>query len=250
MNHPNIIFITGLHRSGTSILHEIIRSHPKISGMLNTGVPEDEGQHLQSVFSPAYKFGGPGKFAFNPKSYMDEFHPLATPANAVRLLEEWKPFFDFSKQYIVEKSPPSIIRTRFLQQLFPGSKFIVILRHPLAISYATQKWSRTSIRSLLKHTLNAYDLFFKDRSKLGSVFVLRYEDFVENPQKIIDEIFDFLHLETIEVDKDIRKNVNQKYFSLWEQKQKKWITRMPNYHLSKFEGKMQQLEYSLLNYTE
>jgi len=46
------VFISGLHRSGTSILHRILRSSEGISGFHDTNVPQDEGQHLQSVFNP------------------------------------------------------------------------------------------------------------------------------------------------------------------------------------------------------
>jgi len=47
------VFIAGLHRSGTSVLARCLREHPQISGFRNTGVPEDEGQHLQDVYPAA-----------------------------------------------------------------------------------------------------------------------------------------------------------------------------------------------------
>lgn len=83
MIHKKFIFLAGHHRSGTSLLHEIIREHPAISGFRNTGVPEDEGQHLQSVFKPANSFGGPGKYIFNKNSVVSvklrtlDFQPMA-----------------------------------------------------------------------------------------------------------------------------------------------------------------------------
>ena len=52
------VFICGLHKSGTSLLFRILRDHPDMSGFTNTGVPKDEGQHLQSVYPPAWRFGG------------------------------------------------------------------------------------------------------------------------------------------------------------------------------------------------
>ncbi len=89
----NIIFLAGLHRSGTSLLHRIICGHPEISGFLGTDVPEDEGQHLQTVYEPGSSFGGPGKFAFDTRSHMDESHPLATPESA-------KTIFASSEKYV------------------------------------------------------------------------------------------------------------------------------------------------------
>ncbi len=215
------IFLAGLHRSGTSLLHDLIRSHPQICGFSGTGVPQDEGQFLQSVYPPGRVFGGPGQFAFDKRASMDDSHPLASPENAAIIATQWRRHLDRPGHYWVEKSPPNLIRTRFLQKLFPGSRFIVILRHPLAVSYATQKWSRTSLSSLLQHTLLAYELFLKDRASLKSVRVLRYEDLVAAPQPVMNQLFHSLALAPIPVTQDIRRNVNEKYFLMWEKERKK-----------------------------
>jgi hypothetical protein len=183
------IFIGGLHRSGTSLLHEIIRSHPEVSGFTNTGVFEDEGQHLQTVFKPAKYFGKPGKFVFNKMAYMDDSHPLANSQTAQELFSQWSRYWDTTCNYLVEKSPPNIIRTRFLQTLFPSACFIIVLRHPVAVAYATKKWSGpSSINSLIKHTLLGYEIFMQDMPHLHCVYVLRYEDFVAEPQRFINDI--------------------------------------------------------------
>ena len=71
------------------MLRELLASNPDISGFKNTGVPADEGQHLQSVYKPAKEYGGPGRFAFHPESYLNEFHPNATQESGVRLYREW-----------------------------------------------------------------------------------------------------------------------------------------------------------------
>ncbi len=138
-NEKQFIFVVGLHRSGTSLLHAILREHPAISGFRDTGVPEDEGQHLQTVLPTGLELGGPGRFAFHPDAYMDEHHPLASEKTARLLWEAWRPYWDVSRPYLIEKSPPNLLRTRFLQKLFPNSWFIAILRHPIAVAYATRK---------------------------------------------------------------------------------------------------------------
>ena len=153
MNAKTIIFVAGHHRSGTSLRHRLIKHHPRVSGFSNTGAPEDEGQHLQSLYLPAIRLGGPGRYIFNKNAYMNENHALATPANAAKLLSEWGKYWDTTVDYLLEKSPPNLIRLRFLQKLFPSSKLVVVLRHPVAVAYATQKWAKTSITSLIDHTL-------------------------------------------------------------------------------------------------
>lgn len=242
------IFLAGLHRSGTSLLHRILRNHPSISGFSDTGVPEDEGQHLQSVYEPAIAFGGPGKFVFDKRSYMNESHPLATNESAAAIFEQWSSFFDLSCDYLIEKSPPNIVRTRFLQKLFPNSNFIVILRHPLAIAYATQKWSETQISSLLEHTLLGYEIFFKDIEYLRSVYILRYESFVAEPQKDVNNILRYLGLSPAKIDYDVRSNINEKYFLKWEKDRKKLLNRIFMKMPKNYEIRANKFGYSIVNY--
>ena len=69
---------------------------------------------------------------------MNEYQALATEETAEAILEQWEQYYDKKRVYYIEKSPPNLIRTQFLQKLYPNSKFVVILRHPLAVVYATQ----------------------------------------------------------------------------------------------------------------
>lgn len=250
MINKQFIFLAGHHRSGTSLLHEIIRSHPLISGFKDTGIFEDEGQHLQSVFEPAQTYGGPGKYIFNKDAYMDENHPLANNDCAVKLLQEWSRHLDSEAPFYIEKSPPNLIRTRFFQKLFPNSKFVIILRHPLAVSYATQKWSKTSIKSLVEHTILGYETLLKDLPFLKNVHIIRYEDFVTNPQEKINEAFQFLELSPVDISHEIRENVNDRYFQMWEKNRKSIIRRSLFKINNQLESRANIFGYSLLNHRE
>src|SRR5579862_5824222 len=146
-----MVFICGLHRSGTSLIHRCMGDHPDISAFADTGAPEDEGQHLQSVYPTARAHGGPGRFGLDADSHLTETSPLVTDANRRRLLEEWLPHWDLSRRLLVEKSPPNLVRIRFLRALFPGSRFIVITRHPAVIACATQRSAITTLTSLVHH---------------------------------------------------------------------------------------------------
>ncbi len=141
MRHK-FVFIGGLHRSGTTLLFRILRDHPMISGfnIENGAEREHEGQYLQSVFPPDPNYGGVGYFAFDDSAHLTQESELVTENNRVRLFGEWARHWDLSKGYLLEKSPPNLIQTRFLQALFPNSYFIIIVRHPIATSLATLKW--------------------------------------------------------------------------------------------------------------
>lgn len=189
------VFLCGLHRSGTSPLFKILREHPEISGFRDTGVPEDEGQHLQTVFPPAKVFGGAGRFGFAEEAHLTEESNLITTENQQKLFEEWSKYWDLTKPFLLEKSPPSLIKTRFFQALFPDSYFIVLVRHPIAVSLATVKWTGLPLEPLLQHWLCCHRLFEMDRPRLRNVRVVRYEDLIRATEAELKEICRFLGLE-------------------------------------------------------
>jgi hypothetical protein len=215
VGHHRFVFIGGLHRSGTSVIFRCLREHPSISGFENTGVPEDEGQHLQSVYPPARAYGGPGRFGFKPEAHLTDTSGLITSGNRLRLLAEWNKYWDLKKPVLLEKSPPNLICTRFLQELFPNSYFLIVTRHPIPVSYATQKWSGTSLPELINHWLVCHEKFDQDRQQIRRLFVLRYEDFVEKPQTVLDRIYSFLGLPPYLNRIEVRSSVNEEYLKRW-----------------------------------
>jgi len=248
MTSHQFVFIGGLHRSGTSLVHEILRGSPLATGFSGTGFPQDEGQFLQTVYPRASVFGGPGRFGFDPASFMDEKHPLATPAQADRLLGEWSAHWDMARPFLLEKSPPNLVRTRFFQALYPGSRFIVILRHPLAVAHATRKWSRTSIPSLVEHSLLCYERFVADMPHLKHLAVFRYEDFVREPRTTLDRITTWLGMPPVPLTHQIRPDVNTRYFDTHRAEQAGWLNRLRPSRSGmarKFEARTRALGYSL-----
>lgn len=224
-----LVFICGLHRSGTSLLHDLLSAQADISGFSGTGVPKDEGQFLQTVYKQAYHYGGPGRFGFREEAALSEHSALATPQNAIKLFREWSQYWDLTKSVLVEKSPPNLIRTRFLQQLFPEAYFIILMRHPVAVAGATKKWSTSSRYSLFKHWLVCHQKFRNDAPGLHKVLCIRYEEMVAQPQKICLALSSFLNTDVQNQGKLF--DVNQRYFDEWNARrnnplkmiQTKWI---------------------------
>ncbi len=193
------VFICGLHRSGTSLLHRLLRDHPAISGFANTGVPEDEGQHLQTVLPRDQDLGGVGRIAFAANGHLSEV-PLekALPIRNA-LLGQWCRHHDLRKPVLVEKSPPNILRSRLLQSAFPGARFLFIVRHPIPASLSTQKWkSKLSLAELLRHWDTAHKIMLTDLPHLEHSLVVRYEDLVADPGATLGQIWLWLQIEQYE----------------------------------------------------
>lgn len=246
MHRHQFAFIAGLHRSGTSLLFQCLREHPQLSGFRDTGVPEDEGQHLQSVYRPASRLGGPGRFAFSRAAHLTEESPLASAENRDQLFSQWRPYWDLSRPWLLEKTPQNLLQTRFLQAMFPSARFIIMLRNPVAVSFATQRWSRTSLYSLLAHWLRAHEVFEGDRSRLEHVLVLHYEDFVTSPERTLDEVYRFLGVQSHFPSLQVRTDVNRKYFCRWENLQCGCVSRYYTEEMvQRFDSRVKHFGYSL-----
>lgn len=192
-----LVFVAGLHRSGTTPLARLLAAHPEISGFTGTGAKEDEGQHLQDVYPAARAYGGAGRFAHDPRAHLTEDSPLATAANGERLLRQWSQHWDLDRRLLVEKSPPNLVMTRFLQALYPEARFVVVVRHPVVVALSTLKWSGPTTRTgrLVEHWLRAHETFLADAARLRHVHVVRYEDLVSEPRRTLDALGEFLGLE-------------------------------------------------------
>ena len=196
VSEHQLVFVGGLHRSGTTALARALGRHDAVSAFANTGVKEDEGQHLQDVYPSARAYGGAGRFAFDPAAHLTEASPLVSRANADRLLAQWSRHWDRSAPVWVEKSPPNLIMTRFLQALYPSARFVMIIRHPVVVTLSTNRWRRTTRRArLIEHWLRAYELFAADASGNDQVLLVRYEDLVADPASVLARVGGFLRLD-------------------------------------------------------
>jgi hypothetical protein len=212
------VFVAGLHRSGTTLLARLVAAHPEISGFSGTGAPADEGQHLQSVYPSDHEYGRPGRFGFAPEMHLTECSPLVSEETARRLFAEWSPHWDLSRPLLLEKAPPNLIKTRFLQALYPRSAFVVIVRHPIPVSIPTAKWRGTRrYDRLLEHWLRCHALFEADREHLERVHMVTYEQLVGDPAGVLQDIFEFLEVEAIPPSEPVETRANEKYFRRWKE---------------------------------
>jgi hypothetical protein len=246
-DHYKFVFLCGLHKSGTSPLFRILREHPEISGFRKTSAPEDEGQHLQTVFPAGNVYGGPGRFGFSKEAHLTEESALITLERRQKLFEEWSKYWDLTKPCLLEKSPPNLIRTRFLQALFPDSYFIVISRHPIAVSFSTAKWDSSGLESLMKHWLHCHRLFELDRPHLRRVSVIKYEDLIRATETKLEEIYGFLGLAR-HPGLPLNAAGNDRYFSEWMKLSQETRGRtLFREIVAKYEQKVRPYGYSLVD---
>ena len=243
-----LVFVCGLHRSGTSLLARILGGHTDVSGLEETGAPEDEGQHLQGVYPPAKVFGGPGRFGFDPRAHLTEASALVTDENRERLIADWWPHWDTTRPLLVEKSPPNLLKTRFLQALFPDASFVVLVRHPVAVSLATAKWRQTRrYDRLVEHWLRCHEVFEEDRQRLDRVHVLLYEDLVRDPSETLSGVLGFLGLQGDPPATELDPGSNRRYFERWRALERSGLLWRAYFPLvtARYERRVRRFGYSL-----
>lgn len=250
-NDHRLVFVGGLHRSGTTPLTRMLAEHPQVSGFAGTTATEDEGQHLQDVYPSARSYGGPGLFALSLRSHLDETSPLVSEENARRLWEQWSLHWDLSKPVLVEKSPPNIVMTRFLQALYPEAAFVMVVRHPLIVTLGTRKWTLgRPMRRLMENWFAAHDRLRADAPHVKRLHVLKYEDLVADPDRTLTDLATFLGLDGPIPAASLQRSRSSGYERAWtelRQSRLPWRRRSAESLVRRYEGRAQEYGYSLLD---
>ena len=241
-----IVFVGGLHGSGTSLVHRWLRAHPLISGFSGTGVPEDEGQHLQQVLPTARSLGGLGSFGFAEGAHRTEETETSIEETGRALREAWEPHWDGALACRVEKSPPNLLRFRLLQECFPSALCVAVIRHPLAVAGSTRSKRRRnrwmSRLRLVEHWLHCHEIYRTDRPEIRNLVEVRYEDLMSNPDKGLNPVFDALGLEPMGAPELVRSGRDEEHAASWRAR----LVRPPKpCKLLALEAKVSRWGYSL-----
>jgi hypothetical protein len=209
------VFVIGMPRSGTTALARLVASHPKISGLTNTGVPWDEGDYLQSVYPKEAALGGCNRFGLHPQAHLTENSSLLEDATE-QLFGAWSPYWDLSKPILCEKTPANIVRTRFLQAALPNSKFIIVERHPIAHALAVLRFNyRARLTTIIRNWLACHRYLAEDLPRLRHSLRLHYEDLARDPLTSCRAIENFLQVERGLDPSRIKSGLNEPYLRSW-----------------------------------
>ncbi len=117
-----MVFIVGMPRSGTSLVEQILASHPDVHacgelphiGRIARGLPSGAGVPGRALSADAISTELVRKAA---REYLDAIRKLA-PRSAL---------------CVTDKNPPNVMHMGLMAAMFPRAKFVVCERHPLDV---------------------------------------------------------------------------------------------------------------------
>lgn len=191
---PSPVFLVSFPRSGTTLMDTMLDAHGGIQVLEEE--PMVEGLTTRLREHPAGYPGnlamlGPDEIRALRRDYWSDVDMLAGDAPRPEL--------------VLDKNPFYTIHAGFIQQLFPGTRFIFALRHPcdVVLSCFMQAFgnngSLENFRDLETAALTykrVMDLWSRYRDTLAlKVHVLRYESLVQDPQGELRQLIEFLGLD-------------------------------------------------------
>jgi hypothetical protein len=181
------LFVLGLNNSGTTLLVDLLRSHPTVRCLPN------EGQYLTRALPLPREFGVPRRFS----ERLDIFHwtEANDPGPALRIQYDWAAHYPQCNGILVEKSPPNTLRSRWLQHNFRPARFLAITRHPYAVCEGIRRREGYAIEDAARHWRMANECMLDDLTHIDHSLFVTYEDVCARPMEFLERLHIFLGLQ-------------------------------------------------------
>lgn len=185
----DIVFITGCARSGTSILGELVESHPRVMYVYEERIWRTLGE--------------------------TDHHAVTTDdissKNMIKL-RKWMKMYKRKNKIVVEKNPRHIVRVPFIKHIFPDAKIIHIVRDGRDVSCSLKSglcgktWAHVKpprwreierdYEGVVRCARAYHDIMQYPMRDLESIehLQVKYEDYVANPEKIAYKVFEHIGL--------------------------------------------------------
>ncbi|RUA35649.1 MAG: hypothetical protein DSY77_02285 [Bacteroidetes bacterium] len=197
------VFILGCYNSGTTLLAELLSQHPQLS------VLPDEGVMLTNQLKRPEDFGW--RRMWWKCGQMIKSADLSLNNKSAQVIKRhWAFFMKKKTEIIVEKSIANILRIRFFQRYFADAYFIHIRRNPYAVAEGIQRkaepmgaqaqkyGAQYPLELCIQQWIASQTVFENEKDRIKNLYELSYEDFTLEPQKLAQEICEFLGIEKFE----------------------------------------------------
>ena len=184
------IFIVGLHRSGSTLIEQILASHPDIEGLGELPVIKHIWERIVrgTARSP------------NPFAEITSWEATAYAAIGAEYLERTAPFRSTDRPYFIDKLPPNWLHVGLIRLALPNARIIDARRSPMACGFSNFK-QHYAVGVAHSYSLATIGRFYRDYLRLmdhfdavqpGAVLHVINEELIDNPEREVRRMLDFV----------------------------------------------------------
>jgi hypothetical protein len=74
-----------------------------------------------------------------------------------------------------------------------------------------------ALRDLMRHWVVAHRIFQEDEPYLENLIVVRFERLIREPDACLRDVYDYLGVEALPTEREIRPTSNERYFERWQE---------------------------------
>jgi tetratricopeptide (TPR) repeat protein len=188
---PDPIFVVGRPRSGSTLIEQILSSHPAMEGTAELPYVWDLARRLVDCESAVHGIGYP--------QVLEKLEPAALAAFGDEYLRNAKLHRKLGRPFFIDKAPANYHHVGLIHLMLPNAKIIDARRHPAAccVSMFKHNYDDTNLRLReLGHVYRDYVqlMAYFDRVLPGRIHRVIYEDMVADPETEIRRLLDYLGL--------------------------------------------------------
>ncbi len=189
---PSPIFVVGLHRAGSTLVDQILASHPEIEGTTEIKV-------LETMWKRLWRQGAAnGRHVFQELANLDagEIAGLGE-----EYIERTRAFRTMDRPFFIDKMPPNWMRLALIRVALPNAKIIDARRHPMACGFSNFKQHYRRNDNPFASSLETIGAFYRDYWRFmahfdevqpGAVHRILNERLIDDPEGEIRRLLDFI----------------------------------------------------------
>ena len=187
------IFIVGLHRSGSSLIEQILSTHPDIEGLGELPVLKHIWERISRNAARERR---------NPFDELASWDPSAFAAIGAEYLERTKPFRSTDRYWFIDKLPPNWLHIGLIGLALPNARIIDARRSPMACGFSNFK-QHYAVGVTYSYSLSSIGRFYQDYLRLmahfdelqpNAILHVVNEQLIENPEREVRRMLDFVGL--------------------------------------------------------
>lgn len=187
---PDPIFVVSLQRSGSTLIEQILASHPMIEGTA-------ELMEMERMWE---RLGQLGAVKGNPFASVAKLERKELEELGREYIERTRAYRLTDRPLFVDKLPPNWLNVGFIRLILPNAKIIDARRHPLACGFSNFRQNYAT-GVTFSYSLRSIGLFYRDYWRLmnhmdevqpGAIHHVINERLIENTEAEVRKLLDYV----------------------------------------------------------